>query len=73
MQNYTNEQKKDILERVNKANEYLKELNLSLAAQTFTDRTSKTQEGYDVFGIGVVAFLKDTKYDTESPKEEKAE
>lgn len=56
--NYTDEQKADIIERVNKAMEFLKEIELSPAAAI-----SKVALGNDVFADRVQAYLKDTKYE----------
>lgn len=55
--NFTPEQVKDIQEREAKALAYLKELQLTPAAQL-----SKISLGNDVFADKVVCYLNDTKY-----------
>lgn len=62
--NYTEEEKKDIEERVAKANEFLKELNLTPAAQVFKVRVSKElgMDDKDMFADQVIPYLQDTKY-----------
>ena len=55
---YTEEQKKDILEREAKAIETLKELQLTPSAYVM-----KTNLGDDTFVDKVIPYLKDTKFD----------
>lgn len=63
MENYTDEQVKDITEREKKGLEALKALNLTPAAQI-----SKVQMGNDIFADKLVPFLQDTLYiSTPSP------
>lgn len=56
-QDYTPEQRKDIEERVAKAQKLLEELNLQPACIMYMHNT-----GDDVFGIKPRTFLQDTKY-----------
>ena len=59
-QNYTEEQKKDIIERVNKANKVLKDLQLFPSAIVQKVKISDNNE--DVFADKVICFLADSKY-----------
>lgn len=59
---YTEEQRTDINDRVAKAVEALKELQLSCAAVTASERV-----GDNVFGIKVIPYLKDLKYEPAIP------
>lgn len=54
---YSEEQKKDISERVAKAHKFLEELNLHPAASV-----SVVNLGDDVFAQKVVSYLQDDKY-----------
>ena len=54
---YTKEQQKDIEDRVAKAQEALKELQLQPAAQIY-----KINMGDDVFGDRLIPYLQDLKY-----------
>lgn len=54
---YTEEEKKDIEERVEKAKTMLAELNLQPSAQV-----QKVNTGNDIFADKVIPFLQDTKY-----------
>ena len=68
MQNYTEEEKKDITERTEKANAYLKELNLVPAAQVVKVNLGDVDPKFNsVFGDLIQVYLADTKY----PKTEK--
>lgn len=58
MQNYTEEQIKDITEREQKALNFLKELKLSPAASI-----QKVNIGGDAFADKLIPFLRDFKYD----------
>lgn len=66
--NYTELEIKDIKERVSKAAEYLKSVNLSLSAVVQKVKIGREetngQEG-DVFGDKVIPYLQDTKYQKE--------
>lgn len=57
--NYSEEQKKDIEERVAKANETLKELNLFPSAVV---QKVKISDKEDVFADQIICFLADSKY-----------
>lgn len=57
MQELTPEQKKDIEERVNKAQAFLKELNLYPSAIV-----QKINMGDDVFADKILCYLADNKY-----------
>lgn len=59
---YTDEQKKEINERVATANEFLKGLDLRIQASI-----SAANMGDDVFGIKVIPYLQDQKYLKQSP------
>lgn len=60
---YTEEQKKEILERLARASASLKELEFELACQPTMENT-----GNNVFGIKLTPYLQDTKYSSkESP------
>lgn len=54
---YTPEQQKDIEDRVVKAANFIKENDLTLAAQVY-----KINVGNDVFADKVIPFLQDVKY-----------
>lgn len=54
---YTEEQKKDINERVEKAVQSLKELNLRVACVS-----NMVNTGDDVFAIKLIPYLQDTLY-----------
>ena len=58
MENYTEEQIKDIKERVGKATEFIKSLELEFKAQV-----GAVNLGDDTFALKVQPFLKDTKYE----------
>lgn len=64
MQDYTEEQKKDIEERVLKANEALKELNLFPSAIV---QKVKISEKEDIFADQIICFLADSKYNVPTP------
>lgn len=57
MQEYTPEEKKDIVERTNKAIETLKELQLNPSAQIIANNV-----GDDTFGFKVIPYLADLKF-----------
>ncbi len=57
MQKYTDEQIKDIQERIEKANAMLKELELFPSASVSSENL-----GDDVFGTKVIAYLQDSKF-----------
>lgn len=59
MQNYSDDQVKDIQEREAKALAFLKESQLTPAASI-----QKVNLGGDIFGDKLIPFLKDTKYET---------
>ncbi len=63
MNNYTEEQKKDIQERIEKVNQYFKEIQLIPVIQIIPIET-KTGEQVN----SVVVALQDTKYIPEEPK-----
>lgn len=63
MNQYTPEEEKDIMERVEKANAMLKELKLQPAAYV-----SKVNLGKDVFADMVIGYLQDLKYPKEPVK-----
>lgn len=65
MQDYSDSEKKDITERVEKAEKLLDQLQLTPRAQVLQHPL-----GDDVFGTRVVVYLQDTKYD-KSTKENK--
>lgn len=54
---YSPEEKKDILERVEKAKIILSELSLRPSSSV-----SATNTGDDVFALKVISYLQDTKY-----------
>lgn len=56
-ENYTDEQRKDIEARVEKAKKYLTELQLQPACWM-----TPANVGGDVFGLKATAFLQDLKY-----------
>lgn len=57
MQNYTEEETKDIIERTKKALETLKELQLNPSAQVVAHNL-----GEDTFGFKVIPYLSDLKF-----------
>jgi len=61
--NYSLEEQKDIEERVKKAQEVLKELQLFPTAQVI-----KVNLGDDVFADKIIAYLQDAKYNKEPIK-----
>lgn len=63
--NYSEEQKKDITERVEKARKLLDELQLNPSAQIYYDNI-----GNDTFATKVIPYLQDLKY-ANNPKETK--
>ncbi len=54
---YTESQKKDILERMDKAKKALEDLQLRPSSSV-----SATNTGDDVFALKVISYLQDTKY-----------
>lgn len=56
---YTEEQKKEILERLEKARNALKELQFELACQPTMENM-----GDNVFGIKLTPYLQDTRYNS---------
>lgn len=63
MENYTEEQKKDITERVEKANAFLKELELVSAVQSSSVNLGSVDPKFNsIFGTYLQIFLQDTKY-----------
>jgi hypothetical protein len=60
MQNYTEEQKKDIQERVTKAEEMLKELQLFPSA--VIQKVKVGDESKDIFADNIICYLQDSKY-----------
>lgn len=67
MQNYTEEQMKDIKERVSKAEEMLKELQLYPSAIVQKVKVGKEED--DIFGDKIICYLQDSKFlqDTRFP------
>lgn len=65
MNNYTEEQIKDIQERISQANQYFKEIQLVPVIQ-FIPVETKTGETVN----SVIVALQDTKYLPEEPKKE---
>lgn len=65
--NYTEEQKKDITERVNKAIESLKELRLAPSALLQKVKIS-SENGADIYADQLQAYLQDVKYVKEGDK-----
>ena len=65
MENYTEEQKKDIEERLKKAEVVLKELQLFPSAVV-----QKINQGEDIFVDKIICYLQDSKFTpTKSPYE----
>jgi hypothetical protein len=63
MQTYTEEQKKDISERVEKANTTLKELELVSAVQSASVNLGSVDPKFNgIFGTYLQVYLQDTKY-----------
>lgn len=64
---YTPEQEKDIKERVEKATQMLKDLQLTAAVQTYSVNLGTIDKNFNsIFGTYLQCFLQDTKYQKDS-------
>lgn len=67
MHNYSEEEKKEITERIEKARKFLEENHLNLSAQIYFENI-----GNDAFATKVLPYLQDTKYDKSTSKTEES-